>query len=274
MKRRKILDVNYLTKLPKELLAAEITYLSFGQVASLCSVNKEMNNFCRGTTSRDQLIWKNLIMTLYKPYTNYLPSLEQYIEEKFKCEKEKCWNYNTYTQLVRKLPYITQGRIYLRSGDMDSFMSIPDDVAKIYAAAFENKDDLVEQLLRQYILESPGQFGVDETVDALKLALGAIKGTGKVYDFPGWRLHVIEYPEILGFFIRDKVWLSIIRLNLYSRLVEPTTLAVGRDPTVVDRDSTIMMLRMLGADPENIPEHLTTKMPQLEEQPFDPSVWK
>jgi len=142
------METNQFTRLPKDVLATLITYMSFGEVQSLCSTNKSIRSFCLGRSITDRRIWRQLIMDTFKD----VPSLKSKLEVEMDCsldtslsmeDPNNCWNYITYTNFVKYLTKITQGRIYIRMNDMKEFNKL-DLINRNYAAVLENREDLVE----------------------------------------------------------------------------------------------------------------------------------
>lgn len=137
-------SVNQFLTLPKDVLAVVFTHMSFGEVSAICRVNKDMLSFCNADTITDRRIWRQLILDTYGGVDN----LKETLKRKMNCSIEilnpnSCWNYNTYTNFIKHLTKITQGRIYIRMNDMEEFNKL-DLINRNYAATLEERWDLTE----------------------------------------------------------------------------------------------------------------------------------
>ena len=127
-----------LKDLPPDLLAQTITYLSFKEVENLCSTDKTIKSFCLGTRPSHKRIWRELILNTFRN----IPNINSIIENTFNCKGDSCWNYITYTNLVKALPEYVQGLIYLRMNDMESLKDLDSELINIIAIV-ENRKDLI-----------------------------------------------------------------------------------------------------------------------------------
>ena len=101
------MNKDYLSELPPDMLATQLSYLPFSDVINVCVVNKKINKFC--TDPKYHPYWKSMIINTY----GKLPEYKKIIE----ANKDLPFNYHLYTQLINLLDLKTQLNIYEKQGD-------------------------------------------------------------------------------------------------------------------------------------------------------------
>lgn len=166
-------------RLTSDLLAKEITYLSFRDVVSLCQTEKRLHSFCMAETKRDKLIWKNLIQNAFSHIPNYSDKIKQ-LSEKY-CSvnsntdsntsedgTRECYNYLVYVNFVKLLDPVTQALIYYRQNDTDSLNQLSKEV-KYYASFLLGN-------MREMMKNTPESLGRGVDMLMLKLFSGRTLG--------------------------------------------------------------------------------------------------
>lgn len=123
-----------MSRLPRDIKSSIILQLPMRDVQALCQTNKDYYNFCNSNPG----FWKGIIERDFGNVFGSWGKLQDKLESIFRCDESMCWNYKTYTHLIRYLTPITQLRVYLNMNDMDSFYSNEFSPDQRYIAALLN----------------------------------------------------------------------------------------------------------------------------------------
>lgn len=105
-------------ELPIDLFIQQITYLPFNNVTTLCQSNQKFHRYCTDPKYSDR--WRRLIEDTFSNSEGYLENL------KLLLDRFGEYNYHVYTNFVKLLDPITQGMIYYKQKDIDSFNNLTD----------------------------------------------------------------------------------------------------------------------------------------------------
>jgi len=142
--------MDYLSKLPPDLLATEITHLKFSDVESFCKLDNKINDFCMSPKYRNH--WRSIIENAFSQLAYYETVLIA-INEKLGYVYTK-YNYLVYTGFVKILPLNVQANIYKRQGDQKS-----------YNRVFNEAKEKFKKEIQKYRVDFV-QFDLDVYLDA------------------------------------------------------------------------------------------------------------
>lgn len=135
------MNIDYLTRLPADLVIKQLTYLPFDDVIKVCTSNNTLHQYC--VNSKYNNWWKTLVDNTFSNIYNYNEHLNE-IQQKLKLD-EGTYNYMVYTKLINLLDPITQLMIYYKQGDTKSFN--------------DQRFDNVQRFLALFLLNKPNEMG-------------------------------------------------------------------------------------------------------------------